>query len=572
MDILDLTDIRMENSSQYKKVIILGVVVLMFLTLFYFVSETYRVNLVLNSMSAYNSVLTVKNTPFKKKDGYRLCDYYIASSFRSVVGKTQMFDYCSEKILETIIKSGARMVWLDVFNSNMSDKPNPVVCNGQKQGSWQLSLNSVPFDLCCSTIAQTAFSSGMVNNYDDPFFVCLNLNTNNKLYCLKKIKDSILKHLGSRLLGVDYGFNKVNIGQIEITKLCGGDGRKARVVILCSEGFENSDLEELVNYSWDNTDMKKRVYKSVDPNIGVTEYIKEDIPTLKSHNTDNITMVTPDENTLFTRQYLPTYSFDAGAQFVTMYYQQPDPFMEKYIDMFRNYSFVLKPAKLRSKAFKKTDVYKLEEEQNEKALESGDKNYSNCPITKQNNGPDSENKGGMVLKESGQARGLCFITTNRCENKDKWESVESHGLHFTIDEDNKDYPGFKTGGSPNINAEHNSETGSRMMDTKVGLCCSKKPRIDIKNRLVLAPSCGAPENEKGLIGLKIHKEEKDRISKLFTVTSDDGDYIWSHSKLCNAPDKSSLDNIHFCMLSDTNCPQGYDEFRTENNYKLCCKK
>jgi hypothetical protein len=569
---LDVTDIRIENSSQYKKIILLGVVVLMFLTLFYFVSETYRVNLVLNSMSVYKSVLTLKNSPFKKEEGYKLSDYYIASSFRSAVGKNQMFDYCSEKILENIIKSGARMVWLDIFNSNMSDKPKPVVSTGKKEGSWQLSLNSIPFDICCSTIAQNAFSSGMVNNYDDPFFVCLNLNTNNNLYSLKKIKNSILKHLGSRLLGVEYGFNKANIGQIEITKLCGGDGRKARVVILCSEGFQNSDLEELVNYSWDNTNMKKLVYKSIDPNIGVTDYIKENISALKSHNTDNITMITPDENTFFTRQYLPTYSFDSGSQFISMYYQQPDTFMEKYIDKFKNYSFVLKPEKLRSKAFKKTDVYKLEEEQKEEAIESKDKNFSNCPIIKQNTEQNKETKAEMVLKESGQTRGLCFITTNRCENQDKWDSVDSHGLHFTIDEDNKEHPGFKTSSSPNINAEHSSETGSRMMDTKVGLCCSKKTKIDIKNRLVLAPSCDAPENEKGLIGLKIHKEEKDRISKLFTVTSDDGDYIWSHSKLCNAPNKSSLDQIHFCLLTDTNCPQFYDEFKTENNYKLCCKK
>ena len=569
---LDVTDIRIENSSQYKKIILLGVVVLMFLTLFYFVSETYRVNLVLNSMSVYKSVLTLKHSPFKKEEGYKLSDYYIASSFRSAVGKNQMFDYCSEKIFENIIKSGARMVWLDIFNSNMSDKPKPVVSTGKKEGSWQLSLNSIPFDICCSTIAQNAFSSGMVNNYDDPFFVCLNLNTNNNLYSLKKIKNSILKHLGSRLLGVEYGFNKANIGQIEITKLCGGDGRKARVVILCSEGFQNSDLEELVNYSWDNTNMKKLVYKSIDPNIGVTDYIKENISALKSHNTDNITMITPDENTFFTRQYLPTYSFDSGSQFISMYYQQPDTFMEKYIDKFKNYSFVLKPEKLRSKAFKKTDVYKLEEEQKEEAIESKDKNFSNCPIIKQNTEQNKETKAEMVLKESGQTRGLCFITTNRCENQDKWDSVDSHGLHFTIDEDNKEHPGFKTSSSPNINAEHSSETGSRMMDTKVGLCCSKKTKIDIKNRLVLAPSCDAPENEKGLIGLKIHKEEKDRISKLFTVTSDDGDYIWSHSKLCNAPNKSSLDQIHFCLLTDTNCPQFYDEFKTENNYKLCCKK
>ena len=67
MDLIDLTDIRLENSSQYKKIMILAFVVSIFITLFYFVSETYRVNLVLNSMGAYNSVLTIKNTQFKKK-------------------------------------------------------------------------------------------------------------------------------------------------------------------------------------------------------------------------------------------------------------------------------------------------------------------------------------------------------------------------------------------------------------------------------------------------------------------------------------------------------------------------
>tara|TARA_B100000787_G_scaffold170199_1_gene164774 strand:+ start:1869 stop:3437 length:1569 start_codon:yes stop_codon:yes gene_type:complete len=522
-------------------------------------------------MEVYNSVLTLKNTPFKKKDGYKLADYYIASSFRSTIGKNQKFDYCSEKILETTIKSGARMVWLDIFNDSMSDKPKPVVCNGQKEGSWQFSLNSLSFDLCCSTIAKTAFSSGLVNNYDDPFILCLNLNTNNKLYCLRKIKNSLLKHLGSRLLGVEYGFNKINMGEVEITKLCGGDGRKAKVILMCSEGFENSDLEEIVNHSWDNSTMKKLVHKAVDPNIGVTAYIKENLASLKSHNTNNLTMITPEENTYFTRQYLPTYSFETGSQFIAMYYQKPEKFMEEYVSKFKNYSFVLKPDKLRSKAFKKTDLFELEQEQKESVLKSGDKNFSECPLTKQNT-PTTESKTEMVLKDRDQARGLCFMTTARCDNTDKWLSVDSHGLHFTIDEENKNFPGFKTLDSHNINAEHNSETGSKMINTKVGVCCSKKEKIDIKNRLVLAPSCDSPGNEKGLIGLKVHKSEKERVSKLFTTTTDEGEYTWTHAKLCNAPNKSSLDNTHFCLLSSTTCPHFYDEFKVENNYKLCCKK
>ena len=166
------------------------------------------------------------------------------SSFRSTLGTNQKFDYCSAKILKNVIISGARMVWLDVFNSDMTEDADPVVSSGVKEGGWKLTLNTVPFESCCETIAKTAFTSGFVNNSDDPFFMCINLNTDNNLSSLKKIKDAIMKHLGPRLLGIDYGFDKVNIADIPMYKICGGDGKKAKCVIICSNGFENSDLEE----------------------------------------------------------------------------------------------------------------------------------------------------------------------------------------------------------------------------------------------------------------------------------------------------------------------------------------
>ena len=57
----------------------------------------------------------------------------------------------------------------------------------------------------------------------------------------------------------------------------------------------------------DDNKMKKLVYKSIDPNIKVTEYIKENLNSLKNFNTNGLTIVTPDPNTLFTRQYMPNY-------------------------------------------------------------------------------------------------------------------------------------------------------------------------------------------------------------------------------------------------------------------------
>ncbi len=364
-----------ENISQYKNVIGLLVALFIFILISYFISENYRINLVLTDMLIYDSVMVVNNSNFK--GDYKLADYYVASSFRSVVGRNQRFDYCSTRLLQKILKNGARFIWLDVFNSDLSEKPKPVVCNGIGQGNWQLTLNSLTFDECCQTIAETAFTSGKVNNYNDPIFVALNLNTQGNLYSLDKIQKSIIKHLGERLLEVHYGFNKVNIGQIPMSKL------KNKVVIFCSNGFQHSSLEELVNYCWDNDDMKKLVYKSIDPNVKVTEYVKENLDALKDFNTNNLTIVTPDPNTLFTRQYKPNYAWDAGCQFVSMYYQSVDKMIEQHVNKFKNKSFVLKPPNLRTQSHQTPNLVAAQQSINDMKTdeEKNDPIINKCPLS-----------------------------------------------------------------------------------------------------------------------------------------------------------------------------------------------
>ena len=567
-----ITDIVSNNYNQYKKIIFLFTTLFIVLVIFYFISENYRINIVLTKMKAYESVLSLKSTYFKEKDKYKLSDYYIASSFRSAIGKNQLFDYCSPEILEKVIESGARMVWLDIYNSDLSDKSYPVVSNGFKEGSWQLTLNTISFDDCCRVIATTAFKSGKVNNYNDPFFIALNLNTNNNLFTLTKMKDSIIKHLGKLLLGIEYGYNKINIGNIEMYKLCGNERKSPKVVIMTSEGFENSDLEEIVNYSWDNVDMKKLVYKSIDPNIKVTEYPKENTDSLKNSNSTNLTMITPEENTLFSRQYEPSYSWDLGCHFVCMYYQSPDKFMEQYINKFKNNSFILKPEKLRSKSFSKTDVYALEMRQKEEAKKSKDKTFSNCPLKNSDSQPSTEESLDIILKDNNTSEGVCFITDNNCDNDELWNIIpySKHNLNFTIDENYKDIKGFT---STSVGTEHNSDSGSLLVNTKVNLCCSKQNSIDIKNKFVLSPVCPSPENKKGIMGLKLNNKEKEKISKYYSIGTKEKESFWIHPNLCNIKEKSELINNHFCLLSRQNCPSTYDQFETENNkYNLCCKK
>jgi hypothetical protein len=367
------------NIKQYKKLIGLLATIFIFIIISYFISENYRIKLVLDDMNVYDSTMVVTNSDFsdKNKEQYKLSDYYVASSFRSVIGKNQLLDYCSTRMLQKTLKNGARFIWLDVFNSDLSETPFPVVGNGFKEGNWNLCLNTLSFDKCCKVIANYAFTSGKVNNPKDPLILGLNLNTQNNLHSLKKMKDSIMKHLGHKLMDVHYGYNKVNFGEVLMKKI------KSKLLIFTSEGFEGSDLEELVNYSWDNKNMKQLVYKSIDPNVKVTEYIKENLDSLRQFNSTNLTIVTPDPTTLFTRQYEPKYAWNNGCQFVSMYYQKVDKFMEQNVDKFKNNSFVLKPKNLRKSDFKSKSRAKSRAKllgMNSSNSEQKEQSFSKCPI------------------------------------------------------------------------------------------------------------------------------------------------------------------------------------------------
>ena len=125
----------------------------------------------------------------------RLSDFYVASSFRSCLAKNQRFDYVSTKILESVIESGARFIWLDVFNEGLEVDTTPIVSNGVNKGNWKYTLNSVTFEECIETIAATAFNPGMINNYGDPLILALNLNVQNNIITLNKIRNILIKHL-----------------------------------------------------------------------------------------------------------------------------------------------------------------------------------------------------------------------------------------------------------------------------------------------------------------------------------------------------------------------------------------
>ena len=323
------------------------VIALILVLLIYFFSKSYRIGRITDTMKLYQSYQTLNSFPFSKAGAIRLGDCRIASAYNCTLGGYQMLDYTSENVLLATLRSGARYVEFNVFNSVYGDKAEPVVSNGYKQGEWKMCLNDTLLETCFYTIANNAFSvmdnNNGVPNPDDPLFIGLNLNTNSNLACLNKIAKMIVDYFGDRLMDSKYSFQSSDtIPDIPLSKISG------RVVFFCSDGFQGSKMEELVNYCWDNTDKNpkhslQRIYYN---NVLSGKITFDD---LLDFNKTGLTIIVPhQEGDFWTTNYKPEPFFDSGCQFVCMNYQYIDSNIDGYITLFKNYSIVMKPQELRS--------------------------------------------------------------------------------------------------------------------------------------------------------------------------------------------------------------------------------
>ena len=87
------------NVSQYRKIIGVLVAIFIFIIISFFISENYRISSVLSGMNIYDGFMEITNTDFSDKEGesFKLADYYVASSFRSVIGKNQRYYFWHDR-------------------------------------------------------------------------------------------------------------------------------------------------------------------------------------------------------------------------------------------------------------------------------------------------------------------------------------------------------------------------------------------------------------------------------------------------------------------------------------------
>ena len=529
-----LQNTKMNEILKYRNLIILSIILFVSIYIAYTISKSYKISKILYDMKPIDDYVIVTSKLNKERD-LKLCDFYIASAFRPYMGNNQFFNYIDLSITEKIITNGVRSIYVDLFNDSMGIEANPVISSGIKEGQWKLSLNTVPFEDLCKLISTICFNAGYVNNFEDPFILMLNLNVNGNLTCLNKIRNNIYTHLRRYLLSNKYTYGKVNMGQVPIKYL------KRKLLIFTSNGYQHSDLEEFVNYSWDKDSLKKISYEALDPNTFNPNVIKIDGQTLKNYNKNNLTIVTPIESVsmtdLYTKNYNPTYFWETGCQIVCMNYQLLDEHFDTYISKFKNDSFISKPNILQGASIKEKVVIQETELSKKMKTIDMDNDGQRCPEA-----PSEDYLSGseiITYKDNNSRHGLCFITSNEKECNCSGEDCLNKELY---------------------NDELLDES------SKYKLCCSNKKINDpyINNNKHYLSQFGENIQTKKKLDINIEGNDNFKHLNLYRLAE------------LSDENPNSIENKNICLidkhLEPPRCPNDWDKSgNLSNGYSICCR-
>lgn len=319
------------KKDKWKILLFISIIIILYIYYMYF---HRRIDRRMRKLDPYINELEIRpitSCPKLIENGYLLCDFYVASSFRTFLPYCQTYDYSSLSMINKALLLGARFIELDVYNKDFCIETTPVVCVGKQPGNWHYT-SKLLFKDCCGIIAQNAFTS-VLSNSSDPFFLCLNLYLEDNLQTMNKISNIIRSMLGDWLLDSRYSYSRVNIAQVPISEFLN------KLVIITNNKCKGSKLAELVNYTWFQPFLRN--YSSLE----ITDLAEP--KELTDFNRKNITRVYPNITDRDTKNYNPRACWMYGCQFVSMNYQLMDRNMLIYLKKFKKSSFILKPYKLR---------------------------------------------------------------------------------------------------------------------------------------------------------------------------------------------------------------------------------
>lgn len=321
--------------NNFKIVIVVSIIIC--IIIFYFIAIFRRVPRYLGRMKVYK--MNIQPLQYNKQvmnGDFRLCDFYVASSYKSYLPCTNYYDYACVDAIKSSLIYGARYIDLDVFNKNFNPCTEPVVCNGNEIGNWHYTT-SISFDDVCQTISKVAFSS-TVKNPTDPLFININFNTWGNNLTINKCADIIKKYFLHKLLSKDFAYQgkytSTNLATTPIKDLLD------KIIIISNGKIKGTDMDEITNlHSKSNSNFRDLSYLSVKESYDVNE--------IKEFNKRNLTRVIPNFEDRTKDNYNYFTSYAVGCQFICMNYTEPTHFMKSYTDKFSKCSFRLKPYKLR---------------------------------------------------------------------------------------------------------------------------------------------------------------------------------------------------------------------------------
>ena len=323
----------------------------------------YNLSKTLESFDKNTKYLKALNT-FRTKDysneGFLLRDFHIAGSSNSLVFQHHYNTFVSLSAIEIVLKLGARVIELNIFNSAYNRQKNgiPVCASPNTQSSYYKNsigtFNYISLFNVCQTIKENAF----LYSITDPLFLILNLNFSPNPNLCNQIANILFKNFQSHLLDSSYSYQRQpdgisGFGDIPIKNL------KNKIVIISSKGFKSTDLDEIVNASWEeqgsspgsqnNVLISKQYFTEVNrvQGLGAQE--------ITESNKEKHSMVAPDINKKNSKviSYNPDLCFKLGFSVISVpYFTLLDSngkqfFQELEYGSFKQHSLILKPVNLR---------------------------------------------------------------------------------------------------------------------------------------------------------------------------------------------------------------------------------
>jgi hypothetical protein len=280
--------------------------------------------------SAYTDVVKLAPLGCPAPGDLRICDYYVAASAYSVFPADTVSDYVSDAVLALVIKSGARMVELDIYSD---EQDQPVVGLKNQNLGYDYSYNNIPFQACCVAIGNTAFTASETPLATDPFILSLVFHTE-KTVTLDATADVLKNTLRRYMLTPEYSYQRRDMSAEPMCTI------KGKILLVSGGNLTGTKMEELVNLSWSSSNLRRLTYMQASQPYDHDELI--------DYNRQKITMVVPDA-TFSLKNSNPEILFAYGCQWNMVSYGSVDRMMEFYIGHFRERSFVEKPEALRFK-------------------------------------------------------------------------------------------------------------------------------------------------------------------------------------------------------------------------------